>query len=60
MVRFIIVATMILGSAFLVVIETKSILLGVLLVFVMVLQWDQARRIRAMSIVLRKIYKGER
>jgi hypothetical protein len=55
-VRFIIVSVMMLGAALLIVIDTRSVYLGVLLLLMMIVQYDQTRRIRAMSVILKRLW----
>ena len=56
MLRFVIVSVLIVGLGTLVVLETGSLWTGLILVGMMVIQWDQAKRVRALALVLKKVY----
>lgn len=58
--EFVIVLTMQLGVATLVTIDTGSVYLGVVLLFMMIWQYDQNRRNRAMSVVLKRLWMDAR
>lgn len=58
--EFVIILTMQLGVATLVTIDTGSVWLGVTLLFMMIWQYDQSRRNRAMSVVLQRLYTDAR
>ena len=56
MIQFIVTATLILGSCTVIIIDTKSVYLGIALATMMVIQWDQGKRVKALGLVVRKLW----